>query len=89
MPSKSSALLHPILRNMGRWWAMEGRQLSRNLKISDSTSTLPGEWFEAEKINDLQAGTDDPVDMEAEADVDANAGVDEEADIDVKVDEDR
>ena len=88
MPSKSSALVHPTLRNMGKWWAMEGRQLSRNLKISDSTSTLPGEWLEAEKINVLRAGTNGPVDVEAEADVETNAGMDEEADIDIDVDED-
>ena len=49
---------------------------------------LPGEWLGAEKVNDLRVGTDDPVDVEAEADVEANEGVDEEVDIDVDVDED-
>ena len=49
---------------------------------------LPGKWLGAEKVNDLRAGTDDPVDVEAEADVEAKAGVDEEADIGLDVDKD-
>ena len=35
----------------------------------------------------MRAGTNDPVDVEAEADLEANEGVDEEVDIDVDADE--
>lgn len=75
IPNRSSPLLHPILTNTGKWRAIEGRQLSRNVKTSDPTSALLGKQPKVEVAKDRGTDTDDKVDVDAGEDVDVNGDV--------------